>query len=89
MPHQYLIVAAEWLVHWQDQLWWQPKALNYRTKQAAVRKKLLACHCLRKEHARHRSFDNFAANLLAGLIAYNLLPKINDKVPVPVKVLSN
>lgn len=27
------------------------------------------------EHARHRSVDNFATNLLAGLIAYNLLPK--------------
>ncbi|MFP3838586.1 IS982 family transposase, partial [Prevotella intermedia] len=23
----------------------------------------------------HRSFDNFATNLIAGLIAYNLLPK--------------
>ena len=27
------------------------------------------------EHTRHRSIDNFATNLLAGLIAYNLLPK--------------
>ena len=27
------------------------------------------------EHTRHRSFDNFATNLIAGLIAYNLLPK--------------
>ena len=27
------------------------------------------------EHTRHRSVDNFATNLLAGLIAYNLLPK--------------
>lgn len=27
------------------------------------------------EHTRHRSFDNFATNLLAGLIAYNMLPK--------------
>ena len=27
------------------------------------------------EHTRHRSFDNFATNLLSGLIAYNLLPK--------------
>ncbi|MGP1417334.1 MAG: IS982 family transposase, partial [Prevotella fusca] len=24
---------------------------------------------------RHRSFDNFATNLIAGLIVYNLLPK--------------
>ena len=27
------------------------------------------------EHTRHRSIDNYATNLLAGLIAYNLLPK--------------
>ena len=27
------------------------------------------------EHTRHRSVGNFATNLLAGLIAYNLLPK--------------
>ena len=27
------------------------------------------------EHTRHRSVDNFATNLSAGLIAYNLLPK--------------
>ena len=27
------------------------------------------------EHTRHRSIDNFVTNLLAGLIAYNLLPK--------------
>ena len=27
------------------------------------------------EYTRHRSFDNFATNLIAGLIAYNLLPK--------------
>jgi len=27
------------------------------------------------EHTRHRSFGNFATNLIAGLIAYNLLPK--------------
>lgn len=27
------------------------------------------------EHSRHRSIDNFATNLFAGLIAYNLLPK--------------
>lgn len=27
------------------------------------------------EHTRHRSIDNFASNLIAGLIAYNLLPK--------------
>jgi hypothetical protein len=27
------------------------------------------------EHTRHRCVDNFANNLLAGLIAYNLLPK--------------
>ena len=27
------------------------------------------------EHTRHRSIDNFATNLLSGLIAYNLLPK--------------
>ena len=27
------------------------------------------------EHTRHRSVNNFATNLLAGLIAYNLLPK--------------
>ncbi|MBR1621949.1 MAG: transposase, partial [Prevotella sp.] len=27
------------------------------------------------EHTRHRSFDNFATNLLAGLIAYNMLPR--------------
>ena len=30
------------------------------------------CHV---EHTRHRSVDNFASNLIAGLIAYNLLPK--------------
>ena len=30
------------------------------------------CHI---EHTRHRSIDNFASNLVAGLIAYNLLPK--------------
>ena len=30
------------------------------------------CHI---EHTRHRSIDSFATNLLAGLIAYNLLPK--------------
>jgi hypothetical protein len=27
------------------------------------------------EHTRHRSIDNFASNLVAGLIAYNLMPK--------------
>ena len=27
------------------------------------------------EHTRHRSVDNCATNLFAGLIAYNLLPK--------------
>lgn len=27
------------------------------------------------EHTRNRSIDDFATNLLAGLIAYNLLPK--------------
>lgn len=27
------------------------------------------------EHSRHRSFINFAANLIAGLIAYSFLPK--------------
>lgn len=27
------------------------------------------------EHTRHRSIDNFALNLIAGLITYNLLPK--------------
>ncbi|MBM6698739.1 IS982 family transposase, partial [Streptococcus alactolyticus] len=26
-------------------------------------------------HTRHRSIDGFASNLIAGLIAYNLLPK--------------
>lgn len=30
------------------------------------------CHI---EHTRHRSVENFVTNLLAGLIAYNLLPK--------------
>lgn len=25
------------------------------------------------EHTRHRSIDNFASNLIAGVIAYNLL----------------
>ena len=30
------------------------------------------CHI---EHTRHRSVENFAVNLVAGLIAYNLLPK--------------
>jgi len=27
------------------------------------------------EHTRHRSVDNFVTNLIAGIIAYNLLPK--------------
>ena len=27
------------------------------------------------DHTRHRSVNNFAANLLAGMIAYNLMPK--------------
>ena len=27
------------------------------------------------KHTRHRSIDNFAVDLFAGLIAYNLLPK--------------
>ena len=27
------------------------------------------------EHTRHRSIDNFTTNILAGLIAYNLMPK--------------
>ena len=27
------------------------------------------------EHTRHRSIDNFASNLVARLIAYNLMPK--------------
>lgn len=27
------------------------------------------------EHTRHRSVDNFLANLISGLIAYNFLPK--------------
>ena len=27
------------------------------------------------DHTRHRSVNNFAANLLAGTIAYNLMPK--------------
>ena len=30
------------------------------------------CHI---EHTRHRSVDNFAVNMLAALIAYNMLPK--------------
>ena len=30
------------------------------------------CHI---ERTRHRSIDNFASNLFAGLISYNLLPK--------------
>ena len=30
------------------------------------------CHI---EHTRHRSINNFASNLFAGLIAYNLMPK--------------
>ena len=30
------------------------------------------CHI---EHTRHRSIDNFATNLFAALIAYNLMPK--------------
>ena len=30
------------------------------------------CHI---EHTRHRRIDGFASNLIAGLIAYNLLPK--------------
>ena len=30
------------------------------------------CHI---EHTRHRSVDNFVTNLVAGLIAYHLLPK--------------
>ena len=31
-----------------------------------------ACHI---EHTKHCSIENFAVNLFAGLIAYNLLPK--------------
>lgn len=27
------------------------------------------------EHTRHRSVDNFSTNLIAGIIAYNQLPK--------------
>ncbi|WP_282038749.1 transposase, partial [Saccharicrinis aurantiacus] len=27
------------------------------------------------EHTRHRSFENFLSNLIAGLIAYHFLPK--------------
>ncbi len=27
------------------------------------------------EHTRHRSFDNFVANAMAAMIAYNFLPK--------------
>ena len=27
------------------------------------------------DHTRHRSVNNLAANLLAGMIAYNLIPK--------------
>jgi len=27
------------------------------------------------EHSRHRSFTNFIANIVAGLIAYSFLPK--------------
>ena len=27
------------------------------------------------EHTRHRSFENFLANLISGLIAYHFLPK--------------
>ena len=27
------------------------------------------------EHTRHRSVDNFVTNLIAGIIAYNLMPK--------------
>ena len=30
------------------------------------------CHI---EHTRHRSVDNFVVNVLAALIAYNMLPK--------------
>ena len=30
------------------------------------------CHI---EHTRHRSIDNFVANLIAAIIAYNLMPK--------------
>jgi hypothetical protein len=27
------------------------------------------------EHTRHRCFTNFIANLISGLVAYNLMPK--------------
>jgi hypothetical protein len=27
------------------------------------------------EHSRHRSFTNFLSNIVAGLLAYSLLPK--------------
>ena len=27
------------------------------------------------EHTRHRSVDNFATNLIAGIITYNLMPR--------------
>ena len=36
------------------------------------------------EHTRYRSIDGFASNLLAGLIAYNLLPK---KPPLNIDII--
>ncbi len=41
------------------------------------------CHI---EHTRHRSFDNFIVNLVAGLIAYNLLPK---KPSMNIEIIDN
>lgn len=38
------------------------------------------------EHTRHRSVNNFAINLLAGLIAYNLLPM---KLGVSIDIIDN
>lgn len=38
------------------------------------------------EHTRHRSIDNFVTNLLAGIIAYNLLPK---KPSMNIEIIDN
>lgn len=38
------------------------------------------------EHTRHRNFDNFIANLISGLIAYNFLPK---KPSINIEIIDN
>ena len=49
--------------------------LNFTITQANVDDRTPLKNICQIEHSRHRSFTNFLANIVAGLIAYSFLPK--------------